>query len=46
MYKRQVLGMEITNGSGELFVITERGYGKRTPVADYPEQNRGGQRCV
>ena len=35
--------MEITNGSGELFVITERGYGKRTPVADYPEQNRGGQ---
>ena len=39
----EVLGMEITNGSGELFVITERGYGKRTPVADYPEQNRGGQ---
>ena len=23
--------------------ITEKGYGKRTPVADYPEQNRGGQ---
>ncbi len=39
----EVLGMEITNGRGELFVITERGYGKRTPVADYPEQNRGGQ---
>ena len=39
----EVLGMEITNGCGELFVITERGYGKRTPVADYPEQNRGGQ---
>ena len=39
----EVLGMEITDGSGELFVITERGYGKRTPVADYPEQNRGGQ---
>ena len=39
----EVLGMEISNGSGDLFVITERGYGKRTPVADYPEQNRGGQ---
>ncbi len=39
----EVLGMEITNGRGELFVVTERGYGKRTPVADYPEQNRGGQ---
>ena len=39
----EVLGMEITNGSGELFVVTEHGYGKRTPVAEYPEQNRGGQ---
>ena len=39
----EVLGMEISNGKGDLFVITERGYGKRTPVADYPLQNRGGQ---
>ncbi len=39
----EVLGMEITNGRGDLFVITERGFGKRTPVADYPCQNRGGQ---
>lgn len=39
----EVMGMEISNGTGDLFVITERGYGKRTPVADYPEQNRGGQ---
>lgn len=39
----KVLGMEITNGRGDLFVITERGFGKRTPIADYPEQNRGGQ---
>lgn len=39
----RVLGMEISNGRGDLFVITERGYGKRTPVADYPVQNRGGQ---
>ena len=38
-----VLGMEVSNGSGDLFVITEHGFGKRTPVADYPEQNRGGQ---
>ena len=39
----EVLGMEISNGRGDLFVVTERGYGKRTPVEDYPEQNRGGQ---
>lgn len=38
-----MLGMEITNGNGDLFVITENGYGKRTPVADYPEHKRGGQ---
>lgn len=39
----EVLGMEISNGRGDLVVVTERGFGKRTPVADYPEQNRGGQ---
>ena len=38
-----MLGMEISNGNGDLFVITENGYGKRTPVADYPEHKRGGQ---
>ena len=39
----EVLGMEITNGRGDLFVVTERGFGKRTPIADYPVQGRGGQ---
>ena len=38
-----VLGMETSGGLGDLFVITEHGFGKRTPVADYPLQNRGGQ---
>ena len=38
-----MLGMEITNGKGDLFIITEKGYGKRTPVAEYPEHKRGGQ---
>ncbi len=39
----RVLGMEIVPEGGELFVVTERGYGKRTPVEDYPEHHRGGQ---
>lgn len=39
----RMLGMEISNGNGDLFVITENGYGKRTPVAEYPEHRRGGQ---
>ncbi len=38
-----MLGMEISNGKGDLFVITEQGYGKRTPLADYPEHKRGSQ---
>ena len=39
----RVLGMEIAKPSTELFVITEKGYGKRTPIAEYPEHHRGGQ---
>jgi DNA gyrase subunit A len=38
----RVLGMEIVYPGSELFVVTERGYGKRTPVDQYPIQNRGG----
>jgi len=38
----RVLGMEIAASGSELFVVTERGYGKRTPVDQYPTQNRGG----
>ncbi len=37
-----VLGMEIAPLDSELFVVTARGYGKRTAVAEYPEQKRGG----
>lgn len=39
----KVLGMEIVHPGSELFVITERGYGKRTSVEDYPIHHRGGQ---
>lgn len=39
----KVLGMEIATEGSDLFVVTDNGYGKRTPVADYPEHHRGGQ---
>lgn len=39
----KVLGMEIVRPGSELFVITERGYGKRTSVEDYPIHHRDGQ---
>ena len=38
----RALGMEIALEDSDLFVITERGYGKRTKVSEYPTQHRGG----
>ena len=38
-----MLGMEIAPADSELFVVTERGYGKRTLISEYPEHHRGGQ---
>ncbi len=41
----RVLGMEIVpeGKDDDLFVITERGYGKRTKLSEYTLQGRGGQ---
>ena len=38
-----VLGMEIAKPGSDLFVITEKGYGKRTSIGEYPELHPGGQ---
>lgn len=39
----RMLGMEISSGQGDLFVVTEKGYGKRTAMSEYTMHNRGGQ---
>ena len=39
----KVVGMEIIDDSVEIFSITEKGYGKRTSVAKYRKQSRGGK---
>ncbi|MBU4381270.1 DNA gyrase subunit A [Candidatus Parcubacteria bacterium] len=40
----KVVGCEIANNSkAELLVVTEKGYGKRTPLFEYPLQKRGGK---
>ncbi len=43
--KDQVIGMDVIakGDSAELFVIMENGLGKKTPVSQFPLQNRGGQ---
>ena len=38
----RALGMEIAPDDSDLFVITERGYGKRTKDTEYTEHHRGG----
>jgi len=39
-----VAGMVAVQGDeGDLLVVTERGFGKRTPIAEYPRHHRGGQ---
>jgi DNA gyrase subunit A len=35
--------MEIAPEGSDLFVITENGFGKRTPIEEYTEHHRGGQ---
>jgi DNA gyrase subunit A len=37
----QVIAMDVARDDTELLVVTENGYGKRTPIADYPVKGRG-----
>ncbi len=36
-----VLAMDVALDDQELLVVTENGYGKRTPISDYPVKGRG-----
>jgi DNA gyrase subunit A len=38
-----VVGSDIMRADRDVFVISEKGYGKRTPVAEYPVKSRGGK---
>ena len=38
-----VLDMAIAKPDSDLFVTTEKGYGKRTKLSEYPSHHRGGQ---
>ena len=39
----EVLSMTLTVPDGQLLVVTEEGFGKRTPLERYPIQQRGGK---
>jgi DNA gyrase subunit A len=38
-----IAGMAVVRPEAQVLVVTERGYGKRTPIAEYPVHHRGGQ---
>ncbi len=43
----RVVGMVVAHDpSATIFTASENGYGKRTPVGDYPIKNRGGQGVI
>ncbi len=42
----RVVGMEILSPGATVLTVTEKGYGKRTPLDDYRLQGRGGQGVI
>jgi len=44
---QELVGMVVVDGTDtEILALTENGYGKRTPIADYRVQNRGGKGLI
>lgn len=41
-----VIALCVVQEQGEILTVTENGYGKRTPVADYPCKGRGGMGVI
>jgi DNA gyrase subunit A len=42
----RVVALDIAKKDEAMLVVTSQGFGKRTPVADYPLQGRGGQGVI
>ncbi|MFN3652091.1 MAG: DNA gyrase subunit A [Armatimonadota bacterium] len=41
-----IIGMEVVRPGDDILVIGRNGYGKRTPLTEYPLQNRGGKGVI
>jgi len=42
----ELVGMVVVKREGQILVVTQHGYGKRTRVQDYPVHHRGGKGIV
>ncbi len=43
---QEVISLIIVEEDGHVLTVTERGYGKRTPIEEYPLHGRGGQGVI
>jgi DNA gyrase subunit A len=41
-----VLSMDVARDDSDLFLVTDNGYGKRTPISEWRVQGRGGQGVI
>ncbi len=44
--KDEIIEMDVLPTDGEILTITEKGYGKRTPINEYRETKRGGKGVI
>ncbi|HET6395643.1 MAG TPA: DNA gyrase subunit A [Pseudoxanthomonas sp.] len=42
----EVVSLIVVDGEGDILTASERGYGKRTPLAEYPKKGRGTQGVI
>src|SRR5690606_10781398 len=43
---QQLISMLIPEPQAQILTASERGYGKRTPIEEYPQRGRGGQGVI
>jgi DNA gyrase subunit A len=43
---QNLIGMVVAQPQGDILTVTANGYGKRTPLADYPTRGRGGMGVI
>ena len=43
---QQIISLMVANNEKEILCVSENGFGKRTPVDDFPTHNRGGQGVI
>lgn len=44
--EQQIIAMLIPEQGAQILTASERGYGKRTPIQEYPQRGRGGQGVI